>query len=502
MWEGRTSLFFVLFLLYVCLTKFLKINNPIRFYLRYLRSHTFYGFQLKNRKVEKSKWGTGTPDHGPGPAPFEYQTDWSNDKGIPRALAWGKCQGLTQQGVDWFLDTENELMCQIENEATQLHSRLIEINDYLYENPELGSREFKTAKLLADELEVHGFEVEREACDLETAFIASFTGKEGGPRIAFIAEYDALPEIGHGCGHNMIATIAIGAGIVAKEVLKEYPATIMVIGTPDEEGTGVHADGKILMLAKGAFDDVDISMIVHPSRITTARKSTLALADLHIEFFGKTAHAASQPEQGINALDAMIMTFNSINALRQHVKSDVRIHGIITHGGTAPNIVPEYTAGRFYARSESQAYLREVLEKVKNCAQGAAIATGARVQLSGPPHLPEGVIDENVLINHTLSNIIEENLAKLGIQIDEPDLEKASNDFGNVTQKIPSVQLYYTIGSVDGHYREFAKATTSDKAHQAILNIIKALTMTAVDLVITPDLHEKVKEEFTTYNDA
>jgi len=294
-----------------------------------------------------------------------------------------------------LIDVKTEVIKQIEDEVAHLSDRLIEINDYLYENPEVGSQEVHTVQLLTDELEIHGFEVERHACELETAFKATHIEKEGGPRIAFIAEYDALPEIGHGCGHNMIATIAIGAGIVAKKVLKNQPVTIMVIGAPDEEGTGIHADGKILMINQGAFNDVDVSMMVHPLNITTCRKSTLALADLTMEFFGKTAHAAASPYKGINALDAVIQTFDSINALRQHVKSDVRMHGIITHGGVAPNIVPEYAAARFYVRSESRTYLKEVLEKVKNCARGAALTTGAEVKLSRPPHLPEGTFDED-----------------------------------------------------------------------------------------------------------
>ncbi len=227
-------------------------------------------------------------------------------------------------------------------------SRLVKISDEIHANPEVANKEVKASRLLAIELERAGFKVELGVAGLETAILAVHPEQSDGPTIAILGEYDALPEIGHACGHNLIATSALGACLAIGAFKKDIPGKLIFMGTPAEEASG----GKIFMVEKGLFKDVDAAMMFHPSPgYTMTGRAGLALTEVRIEFTGKAAHASGSPEKGINALDAIIQTFNGINALRQHIKSDARIHGIITHGGVKPNIVPDYAAAEFYVRA-------------------------------------------------------------------------------------------------------------------------------------------------------
>lgn len=250
----------------------------------------------------------------------------------------------------------------------------IRISSTIQANPEIAFQEFKSAALLCGALESHGFAVERGAGGLETAFIAEVTEKKEGPTIAILAEYYALPELGHACGHNIIGTSAIAAGIALSKIIKDLPGRVVVIGTPAEEGGG----GKVILLQNGVFEGVDAAMMVHPAGRTMVDRGSLASMRLTIEFKGKASHAAAAPEDGINALEAVILTFNNVNALRLHLKSDARVHGIITNDGSAENVIPEFASAIFSIRAASQAYAQEVLERVIQCAQVAGIATGAK----------------------------------------------------------------------------------------------------------------------------
>ena len=359
---------------------------------------------------------------------------------------------------------------------------LIHIADTIHAHPEVAFREYESAALLSDTLEENGFAVQRGLAGLETAFVASLAGHERGPTVALLAEYDALPGLGHACGHNLIGTSSVGAALALQTVLGRLPGVVQVIGTPGEEGGG----GKAYLVEAGVFDGVDAAMMVHPSSDNMTRRRSLASYKVQIEFFGKPAHAAAKPDEGINALEAMILTYNGLNALRQHLRDDARIHGVITHGGEAPNIVPEYTAARFYVRAADTAYCNEVLDKLRACAEGAARATGARLDLKeyAPRYEP-------MLPNPTLADLVEANMAALGIEVRAPDPDErmGSSDMGNVSQVVPALHPYVAIGpeEMGGHTAEFCAAARSPAGHEGMIHAAKLLAMTAVDLLTQPE---------------
>ncbi|MGD8501779.1 MAG: amidohydrolase, partial [Phycisphaerales bacterium] len=263
----------------------------------------------------------------------------------------------------------SELKSRVINEIENYRDELKDLSLQIHGNPELAFQEEKAASWLTDYLQGKGFSIEKGICGLATAFRATYGKRK--PAIAFLAEYDALPKLGHACGHNIIATSAVGAGIAAKLAADELGGTVQVLGTPGEELYG----GKVYMVRKGAFKSVDAAMMIHPAGLNTATTKFLACHTLEVEFFGKPAHAAARPEAGINALEAMLMSYSAINSLRQHIRDSARIHGIITDGGEAPNIVPAHTAGHFIVRAAEDSYLDELKERVINCFVGAATAT-------------------------------------------------------------------------------------------------------------------------------
>jgi len=388
-------------------------------------------------------------------------------------------------------DPRSELRQQVVQEVDRLRDRLVEISRTIHGNPELGLKEYKSSELLAGELEKHGFVVERKVAGMDTAFKATFKGKQGGPTIALLAEYDALPEIGHACGHNLIATIALGAGLALSRIMSRLKGDVVVLGTPDEEGSG----GKVTMMESGLLEDIDAAMIVHPSSKTQVIADILAISSVEIRFKGKAAHASSSPDKGINALDAVIQTFNGINALRQHVRSDVRVHGIITDGGKRPNIVPETAAAFFFVRAADRKYKEKILRRVKKCAQGAAAATGARLEFIVRPRALDDMKN-----NMTMAKLFEKNLKVLGEKVRAPDPKagKGSTDMGNVSYVLPSIHPSIAIGprKLAGHSREFAVASVSERGHEAMLVAAKAMALTSVDLFTDEALMKKVKREF------
>ena len=388
-------------------------------------------------------------------------------------------------------DLRSELRQQVVQEVDRLRDRLVEISRTIHSNPELGLKEYKSSELLVGELEKNGFTVERKVAGMDTAFKATFKGRQGGPTIALLAEYDALPEIGHACGHNLIATIALGAGLALSKVMSRLKGDVLVLGTPDEEGSG----GKVTMMESGLLKDIDAAMIVHPSSKTQVIADILAISSVEIRFKGKAAHASSSPDKGINALDAVIQTFNGINALRQHVRSDVRIHGIITDGGKRPNIVPETAAAFFFVRAADRKYKDRILRRVKKCAQGAAAATGAKLEFIVRPRALDDMKN-----NVTMAKLFEKNLKVLGEKVRAPDPKagKGSTDMGNVSYVVPSIHPSIAIGprKLAGHSREFAVASVSERGHEAMLVAAKAMALTSVDLFADETLMKKVKQEF------
>jgi len=382
-----------------------------------------------------------------------------------------------------------EVKASIKQSVEAQRRALEELSLNIHRNPELAMAEVKASGWLCDYLERNGFRVERGFGAIATAFRASY-GK-GKPVIAFLAEYDALPGLGHGCGHNIIAASAAGAGVAGRVAVDRFGGCLQVIGTPAEEGLG----GKVLLARRGAFSDVDATMLVHPGTRDTAVIQSLGCAILDVEFWGKAAHAASRPEQGINALEAMILAFNAINSLRQHIKDRARIHGIITDGGQAANIVPAHSAGNFMVRALDDAYLEELKAKVLDCFKGAALATGARLdyrwaEISYAP----------MRANRALAEIFTRNMENLGRRIEpfDPQRNMGSTDMGNVSQLVPAIHPSIAIApaSVCNHSPEFAVAAASEAGLEALLTAATALGMTAADLLGQPELLAKVKEEF------
>jgi amidohydrolase len=380
----------------------------------------------------------------------------------------------------------------ITKKIDELQQDFYEISQFIGENPELGHEEVKACKVLTEKLEEHGFSVEIGTCGLATAFTAVYDTGKPGPSIGFMAEYDALPGLGHACGHNLIGTMGIAAGIGLSSAAEEYGGKIYVYGTPAEETRG----GKVTMAEAGVFDHLDAALMVHPYYRHQRSGTSLAMDALQFEFFGKSAHAAAAPHEGINALDAVIQTFNGINALRQHVKSDVRIHGIIPEGGKAANIVPDYAVAQFYIRAASRSYVNEVTKKVKACAEAAALAAGARLEVSNY----EFSYDDMVT-NEEISAAFTANLIDLGVQsgdIYHDEGDHGSLDMGNVSQVVPSIHPYIQICSefYACHTHEFREAAMSDQGREALILGAKAMALTGYDLLTDSQLLEKVKKEF------
>lgn len=366
--------------------------------------------------------------------------------------------------------------------------QLIQLSLRIHDSPELGFKEDKASAWLTTYLRDNGFDVEQGVGGLPTAFRATYG--RGSPRIALLAEYDALPGIGHGCGHNIIGVSAVGAGVASKQVVDQLGGSVVVVGTPAEEGFG----GKIDMVKAGAFTEIDVAMIVHPDTRNMSTQEALACATLEVEFYGRPAHAASQPHKGINALDAMILAFTSINSLRQHVRSDARIHGIITDGGQAPNIVPAHSAAVFLVRALDDDYLAELKNRVLNCFTGASVATGARLEYRwrDTTYAP-------MRNNMTLAGLFKENLESLGRKVEafEHGFGVGSTDMGNVSQVVPSIHATIAIApqTVVIHTPEFAGAAASDAGHNALLDAAKAMAMTVAD-ILQPGVIDRIRQEF------
>ncbi|MDU2290430.1 MAG: M20 family metallopeptidase [Clostridium celatum] len=364
------------------------------------------------------------------------------------------------------------------NEGQLIKERLAEISDYIYRNPELGNEEYKAVEALTTFLKEHSFEIECPYSGMNTAFKATFDSGKEGMTVGYLCEYDALPKIGHGCGHNMIGVMSAGAGVVLSKVLSEIGGKIIVYGTPAEETNG----GKVILTEAGAFDELDAAMIVHPDGETRASGSSSALYPIRFIYKGKTAHAASCPEKGINALNSVIQLFNGIDALRQHVTPDVRMHGIITKGGVAANIVPDEAIADFYFRASTKERVTEVVEKVKRIAEGAALMTGATLEMERY-ELPY----DDLKTNETLSEIFNSNLRELGItDIKEAKVTGGSSDIGNVSHVAPTIHPY--IGVTDcpmvGHSVEMANSTITSKAHDRLLIAALAMAYTGHDIIV------------------
>lgn len=391
------------------------------------------------------------------------------------------------------LPDADELKSKVAQAVDRLADELEALSHRIHATPELCFTEENAHAWLTEFLEAKGLLVERGVGGLPTAFLATVPGSDSGPTIAILAEYDALPKIGHACGHNVIAASGAGAGAALAVALSRLPfrGRVQVIGTPAEEGGA----GKVKLLEAGIFRGVDAAVMIHPRCGTRIWRPSLGIIKVKAEFFGKAAHASSWPWRGVNALNAVIQLFVGLDAMRQQLRPDARVHGVITHGGDQPNIIPEYTAAEFYLRSANKDYLQELLRRFEACAQAAATATGASVTIT-----PDPIIHEPLKPNVTMAELFRRNLERIGVPEDpeDPEAGYGSTDCGNVSQVLPTIHPYIRISpnGVPNHSREFAEWARSPMARTGLVAAAKALAMTVLDLLASPEALRKAKEEF------
>ncbi len=383
-----------------------------------------------------------------------------------------------------------ELLKNLSKKYDEIFKDLKELNEYIYKNPELGRKEFKACEAHKNILKKYGFKVTDNYIGIETAYLAEYSSEKDGPKIAYLAEYDALPEIGHGCGHNALGTASVGAGILLKDFVDEFGGTVYVYGTPAEETLGAKVD----MAEAGCFDNIDAAMLSHPTGKSHERSGTSqAMEALQFTFKGKTAHAAGDPYNGINALDGVIQFFNSVNALRQQTKESARIHGIISNGGEAANIIPDLAVANFYVREATTKEMVKLSERVKNCAKGAALATGTELKIENYEYT-----FKHLVTNETLSDVYVKNLKLQGIEDIPVSKPSGSSDCGDVSHHCPTIHSYFPISKCEltGHSIEFAKASISEEAYKGMKEAVLALAMTGKDILSDKELLKKIKDEF------
>jgi amidohydrolase len=389
-------------------------------------------------------------------------------------------------------DLKDEVKRLTEEEAP----RILRISRDLHRDPELGLQEVRAALRLTGELEEAGFEVETGTGGLATAFTAIFRSARPGPRIALLAEYDALPGLGHACGHNLIAAAAFGAAVTTAHLLDRLAGEVVVYGTPAEETIG----GKVVLVERGAFDGIDAALMAHPGGEDRVDTHSLACQSIEVGFTGKAAHAVAHPEKGINALDALIQLFVALDALKKSLRPEVKMPGYIVHGGIRQNIVPDRAIARFSLRAADTAYLvGTVLERFRETVAGIAqvTRTGWSVQTI------ENLYDE-MHTNQALAWVYRDNLERLGITaVDGPGEALASLDMGNVSQRVPAIHPVFSIVSpeVASHTEEFARAAAGPEGERALIRTIRAQVGTVVDLLTDPSLLDEVRAEHRTFQE-
>jgi amidohydrolase len=379
---------------------------------------------------------------------------------------------------------------------------LEDIARFLYENPELGSEEFMAFEKITKVLEEHGFDVEKGVYDMPTAFVASFKGKGDGPKVAVLAEYDALPGVGHGCGHDLIAASAVGAGIAASKAIAELDGEVLVIGTPAEEGHGRSGGSKVIMSNKGLFDDIGGVVMLHPASSWGVGSQALGISKCNMVFKGQTSHAAASPHLGRNALNAATLAYTATHMLRQEARRDANlvIHGIITEGGIANNIIPDRAVLSFGVRSSDQEYLDEMVDKVARCGEGAAHAMGVEVEID------KGRFYSSKKLNYPMIRTLWQNYVDLGAPVSDWEesansMPMASTDYGDVSQVAPSAGSYIGIAppGTPGHSIQLADASMTPEGLDAMIVGTKALGMTLVELLAKPEILKEAKEFFDSH---
>lgn len=390
-------------------------------------------------------------------------------------------------------------MSELKNQISQF----IDTNAKIYQDislaihakPEVSDFEYFASLTLSEQLKKEGFEIELPAAGHRTGFAATYKSNKPGPTVVFLAEYDALAGLGHGCGHNVFGATSSLAGAALKSIVDQIGGEVRVYGTPGEEG-GQNGSAKGSFVKKGYLNDVDFALCTHPGSSPEDGLSTrnYACAPVDIEFWGKPAHAAGCPQDGINALDAQILTYAAIGVLRQQLTDRIRIHGVIVEGGTAPNVIPEYTKAKYYIRAADIDTLHELYEKVENIVNGSALQTGCTSSMK----LYQNLV-ENMVLTPSLDAIYEKYITELGNTVKhvEDVIMPGSSDVGNISQVVPTIQPHISITDVQiaGHSQDMVNASCSQKAMDAIVKGAKALAFTALELFENPEELVKVKED-------
>lgn len=390
-------------------------------------------------------------------------------------------------------------MSELKNQISQF----IDTNAKIYQDislaihakPEVSDFEYFASQTLSEQLKKEGFEIELPAAGHRTGFAATYKSNKPGPTVVFLAEYDALAGLGHGCGHNVFGATSSLAGAALKSIVDQIGGEVRVYGTPGEEG-GQNGSAKGSFVKKGYLNDVDFALCTHPGSSPEDGLSTrnYACAPVDIEFWGKPAHAAGCPQDGINALDAQILTYAAIGVLRQQLTDRIRIHGVIVEGGTASNVIPEYTKAKYYIRAADIDTLHELYEKVENIVKGSALQTGCTSSMK----LYQNLV-ENMVLTPSLDAIYEKYITELGNTVKhvEDVIMPGSSDVGNISQVVPTIQPHISITDVQiaGHSQDMVNASCSQKAMDAIVKGAKALAFTALELFENPEELVKVKED-------
>jgi len=389
------------------------------------------------------------------------------------------------------MDAEN-LKKDVGAAIDAMREEILALSHAIHGEPELALEEFKAARRLADAVEGHGIQVQREAFGLKTAFAAEF-GKAAGPNIAILSEYDALPGIGHACGHNIIATSGYGAAMALSKLNGKLPGRVRYMGTPAEERFG----GKEMMAREGAFEKVDAAMMMHPSNLNMVTMPCIAISEVEVVYHGRSAHASAMPYRGLNALDAVVTAYQTIAQLRQHIKPTERIHGIIIEGGLAANIVPERAACRFYVRAADAHELAPLKARVHACFEAGALATGCKAEIQW------GITDYlDLKTNWPMAEAYKKNAQGLGrdfFPVEHiPPGFAGSTDMGNVSHRVPSIHPMLAVAppNVIIHNPEFARWAASDQGDQAAIDGAKSLAFTAIDLMCDAQLMKTAKSDF------
>lgn len=385
------------------------------------------------------------------------------------------------------MSSKQEILDYIENKKYDY----VEISHRIHERPELGNEEIFASRTLIDQLRANEFEIETDIAGYATGFIATYQSEKEGPTIGYLAEYDALPGLGHACGHNIIGTASVLAGVALKQVIDHIGGKVVVLGCPAEEG-GENGSAKASYVKAGVIDDIDIALMIHPGNETYPTINTLAVDVLDIKFYGKSAHASENADEALNALDAMISYFNGVAQLRQQIKKSHRVHGVILDGGKAANIIPDYTHARFYTRATTRKELDILTERVNQIARGAAIQTGCDYEF-GP--IQNGV--NEFIKTPKLDELFEKYAIEVGEEVSYDDFGFGSTDTGNVSHIVPTIHPHVKIGSRNlvGHTHRFREAAASVHGDQALIRGAKIIALMGLELIENKKLFDEVVEQ-------